>query len=412
MNEFIDSTTGKKLIYFNGLSKTLFFDVSQEPQSKDSITLEEKKYFQKCIKEVMLKRRRRPFRGQVVLEITFNIPNKNPPSIHRLAKNYIDLLVDDVQYKNRKVLLNDDRQISLLSVKCDYDLTKDHRISLKICSYAHFTHGVDLVDHLYFGDIEDADFSQENVDKFKEREADEKRELSNRTENLIEGLEELVVIKDVLEEKKRRYLQLLNKRMFQSAMLEQNSLDTHDVLSMFFNDLFKKRGLQTLEIPILSPRFTLELPDVPQKEGDSKYFKKALNECLFSYKKNQKAMFPMLCPIGITILYCPPKNHYIDLDNLASKIVPLVHEIFKPNFAFWGFVSESSMGSLELEKICKNEKAKYKQAQKVSIRHYQVIKLSRDNARDENGFVLMLLENGELHQTVWEKIEIAVRKML
>ncbi len=60
-------------------------------------------------------------------------------------------------------------------------------------------------------------------------------------------------------------------------------------------------------------------------------FKKAVREALVEFKKNRPVMYPLLTLAGATILYIPPSDGLrIDLDNLARRVIPSVHEELRP----------------------------------------------------------------------------------
>src|SRR5262245_31931739 len=70
----------------------IYLHIEQEPKSKNGITLAEQREFRKQVKDYLKKSSRRPFRGDIILEIDFQTTEDNPPALQTLTKNYLDLL--------------------------------------------------------------------------------------------------------------------------------------------------------------------------------------------------------------------------------------------------------------------------------------------------------------------------------
>lgn len=80
---------------------------------------------------------------------------------------------------------------------------------------------------------------------------------------------------------------------------------------------------------------TLKPLTLPTQEGDTEIFKERVRQTMDEFSKQFPLLKPLLTNLSLTILYVPPKNQDIDLDNLARYIVPLVNEAIKPPTSFW-----------------------------------------------------------------------------
>ena len=69
------------------------------------------------------------------MEIYFYCNRNNPPAIHTLTKNYLDLLSiphPNFNIKRRRLLYEDDKLIKILIVNYMLDLDSSYGISIKI----------------------------------------------------------------------------------------------------------------------------------------------------------------------------------------------------------------------------------------------------------------------------------------
>lgn len=90
--DYILTQEGQNNLLLRRRLKRLYFRIKQEPKSKNSIDEEEKKYFQQQVVQTLHDFQRRAYRSTVIMEIDFYCNQYNPPAIHTLAKNYLDLL--------------------------------------------------------------------------------------------------------------------------------------------------------------------------------------------------------------------------------------------------------------------------------------------------------------------------------
>ncbi|MFI7109679.1 hypothetical protein ACIBK9_25465 [Nonomuraea sp. NPDC050227] len=124
------------------LLRTLYMTIEGEPEQKGARGHRLAVAFQQQVVDHMVAARRRPFTGPVALDLYFETTRKNPPAIHRVAKNVLDLLGrsnSPVLPRRRSVLYRDDRQVKYLYVHLDQAWNRDE-------SWAELTAPSDLPD--------------------------------------------------------------------------------------------------------------------------------------------------------------------------------------------------------------------------------------------------------------------------
>ena len=119
MGDYILTQEGQKNLLFRRRLKRLYFQIKHDPKSKNHIDEEEKKCFQQQIVQTLQDFKRRAYRSPVIMKIDFFCNRNNPPAIHTLAKNYLDLLsipIPDSYTKRKRLLYKDDRLIKILII--------------------------------------------------------------------------------------------------------------------------------------------------------------------------------------------------------------------------------------------------------------------------------------------------------
>lgn len=358
--------------------------------------LEEKRRFQQELDKYMRDNNRKAFHGPVVIQLDFFPRRGNPPSIHKLAKNYIDLLYPTVT-RALRLPMKDDRQISMLIV--NYHVQEENEeplIRLTIAPMRDFMEDLRLYENIRSGSgfpeddgymLYDADDLIENVE----------RDDPNALDRALESLEEYRELKKDLNILRDLSLETHYIRSAQSAFLRGLDIkpshiplmyDTREDIgkhSTIFND-FRDQYRRDL---IISVPFTpLKSTGLPTKEGETVQFKKLIRSMLDQYKERYSILRPLLVNLKVTILYIPAINHESDLDNLARKIIPMVNEILKPPAGLWFNVNSQPAGF-----------------PKQSIIQYQVIKLPRSINDPEDGVARVVLGEYEPFHNLWAKID-------
>ncbi len=137
----------------------LWFNVV--PESKTSSAASRIGFQKELAIQLAQFRRRRPFSVPVIVEMDFTAALVNPPSVHTLAKHYLDLLqgpVDGSGLSQRRLLLTDDRLVKALI--CNYSVADGipPGISIRIATLNDFALNIELlrrVLHKEFSDKKD-----------------------------------------------------------------------------------------------------------------------------------------------------------------------------------------------------------------------------------------------------------------
>ena len=86
-SEYLLSKKGRIIENLKRQFKIFYFKIEQEPRTK-SITDSEAKYFRERLHQTLKEFKRRKFRSDIVLRITFFVSEEqNPPALQNLVKN-------------------------------------------------------------------------------------------------------------------------------------------------------------------------------------------------------------------------------------------------------------------------------------------------------------------------------------
>lgn len=118
-------------------------------------------------------------------------------------------------------------------------------------------------------------------------------------------------------------------------------------------------------------------------------------------------MFPLLTTIGVTMLYVPPAVGLgIDVDNLARRVIPFVHEELKPpstlHHAAKGY---ESVQDAEWEQQNREELKRLNRLPPYQVSKYQIFELPRTSADPADGSVSMVIDVGLGSFGPWHKAD-------
>ncbi len=391
--DYILTQEGQKNLLRRRRLKRLYFQVKHEPKSKNSINKEEKKSFQQQVVQILHDLQRRAYRSHVIMEIDFCCNQNNPPAIHTLAKNYLDLLktpLSDFNIKRKRLLYEDDRLIKILIVNYMLCSNLPCGILIKIDRLKNFFEDVKLVDRIIHNDFEDSSYNYFDINEIKQG---NNNGFSDQYENL----------KD-LRESKDSYVKIIGHESYsimedfaiqdiQKSLLQIGNLSISGLKALFAPFLNERTpsdiSQAILEITknnrnmIISPPLALDLRHTPIKKGQTNIFKNNVKTVLKNFTKQFPILSPLKTPLGIIVLYVPPKTKSIDLDNLARYIIPFVNETIQPPMSF---VNSTN-----------------------SVTRYQFIELPRFDSDSYAGYVRLIFDNPFL-RSVWDKVDNVIDK--
>ena len=340
--EYLNTTGGQVHQRYKRLLKLVRFTVYQEPKGKNSSD-EEKCKFRKQIHVQLREQNRRRFRGDILLQIDYYTTKNNPPEIQTLSKNYLDLLHKEMPHIDalKSILYDDDSQIKVLisNYHIDENNIKQPRIEIKAYSMRHFLADIELVDKIISSDFSDSDYSLQLIseDIFKQKRFSSDSDYFDILADLEEGKNDYC---NFYGEQYYRVQKDCLIRQIQEQFLQQNNLDIVDLLSIFQPFLPKNKkyssasNIQNIwslsrNMISFSPSF-LKVGNAPRHLGEKKIFKDNLEGLLNEFREKFKMLFPLLHPINVIIIFIPPLDRVVDLDNLARYIIPFINKVFKP----------------------------------------------------------------------------------
>lgn len=404
--------------------RRLNFAVSHEPKSKNSIRESQKIQFQQQILQELRGFKRRAYRSPVVMEIDFYSNQNDPPAIHTLAKNYLDLLEDPVcgsNIKRKKLLYKDDRLIRILIVNYHLEPNVGPHISVKIDTLANYLADLKLVEKIIHNDFREGRSSHkswlENDFDIRDYECDsddnpcsELRALQERKESIVQTLGH-----DLYKVQENWVIQSV-----QEDFLKHSEIKVSQLLSLFCSDsntempsghLEELDRLATLNRNwIISPPFTLDLTHTPIQKGDTKKFKQNVDTVLLDFRKRFPVLFPLRTLLGVTVLYIPPKAQSVDLDNLARYIMPRVDEYIEPPSNFINTINIDLIRAPDVKAQFLKMQEQSRRMPKSSVTRYQFIELPRFRDDSHAGCVRLIFDNASSRESLWDKIDDIIRK--
>lgn len=420
-SEYIVTREGQAHEKFKRSLDKIYLQIQQEPKSKNGISLDEKKEFRERVRQLLKKQKRRAFRSDIILEIDFQTKQDNPPALHTLTKNYLDLLhkpMPDVD-SNKEILFKDDSQIKTLIANYHLNtfINKKPEIRIRAYRFSHFIKDIELagrIRHDRFEDDSGFSYRYRRYDDFEEE------EYIRFNDDYYDDLLELEKDKDWYIEKsgvsfytlQKQYLQ----RRIQEQFLQQNNISINNLISLFqasfnynnkysFDKKFQKLWELTANLISVSTN-SIELGGAPYQKGDTRIFKSNLEKKLKEFKSKYRILFPLLQPISVTVFYTPPIQNVLDLDNLARYIVPLLTEIFEPPA-----ILELAYDSKFLNDSLKREVSILQRFPKNGIANYQLIYRPRAEDTPDEGIINFYITDGMfLNNNIWRTIDRFIDK--
>lgn len=394
-----------------------------EPRSRRSISDDERREFQADLVAAMMDRT--SFRGGVVLELDFSVTEPNPPSIHELAKTYIDLLQrpapgSQMTLKNR--LYRDDRQIKFLVV--NYDTMgvgkRDPHILMNARPLRHLVDDLQLLSQIR-GD----ELRAERRSLTTTAQLDELKNLWSEEDD--ENLDDLLDQRREHRADKSTYIKLFGERIWedhdrtlrfqiQRAYLRRSDRWLRSALLTYPDIVRPPRSHIDGNFPFLSLASrsllltgSVKFAGLPRQEGEGNAFKKTVRAVLEDLVRRMPILMPLEMPLSITLFCVRPTTRVIDLDNIARKyVVPAVHEVFKPPSSFARAIAPQAKRQPENYRWLVADLERLKRMPPYSITRYTVIELPPIDTDPPEGEVRVALGDGMNPSSVLDELEQAL----
>lgn len=415
-SDYLNTSKGQAHEWYKRHFKKIYLTIDQEPQSKNSLSDIEKQRFRAEVKRQLAESNRRAYRGDIILEIDFYTTKNNPPAIHTLVKNYLDLLHKEMPHLDKfsQLLFRDDSQVKVLIANYHLNIHRSHKphISITCYSMSDFIIDVALAERIRRNEF--TDINEWDRRKNSHTRIDEVRD-TNLFFDLRKELDDILGKESNIVSKFGRttfdLLAHFHTRRLQEQYLKDNKIDITD-LSHVFQRRFSqnKKYIDDSEFQkiwdIVSNYISfgldfLEVGSVPRKTGDRQVFRSSLQAKLTSFKEKHKTLFPLLQPIGLTVIFIPSEDLPADLDNLARDLVPFIHEIFQPPVKH-----KNPITGLQGQEIVLKEAELLQKLPKYSITTYQIISVPRKKNDPVNGKIDLIITDGMLPKSnVWTAVD-------
>ena len=419
-SEYLETEDGQRRERRKRFAKRQWFTVpNHEPKSKNSIADTEKVRFQQQILAQMEERGRRAYRSPVVLEIDFDSNQEDPPAVHTLAKNYMDLLqkpVDGSGIDRSRLLLVDDRRIDVLIVNYHLRRLRNPEIRLQVDTVANFVQDIALLDRIRHRDF--CDEPSYDVDSVWD--GDGARHRDDRLSDAIEDLRDWERRRADIESQwgpaafeGMRRMNLMRAQELHLQTFEPKVQDLLLFLAPLVSGDSAMEGLHAqMRDMIVTPPFMLDLTHAPVKGTGKDVFKTNVSGALTAFKAKHALLFPLLQTVGVTVLCVPPKSHaakgkeqYVDLDNLARYVIPAVHEVLNPPADTVHTFDVTAVSDKRLRRDFQNRLERLKRTPKYSVTQYQMIRLPRLVGDPDNGLVRLALCSGRPYESLWHRMD-------
>ena len=396
--------------------------LDQQPQSKN-IKMADRITFQRAVVERLDEIGQAAYRGPVFLQMDFFNAARNPPAIYRLPKNYLDLLgkpVEGAGIGRRRVLYRDDRQVKALVVRYHFrGVDGQPAILLRAEPFRDFIADAHLAKRISRDDFEEDERCRWRSLSSYDAGHDPFRGDDGRDNDGFERLADC-------ERDRASIVQLLGNDAFES-MRQLNRMEAHQgflrtmerqvcagILFAFQNTPQKKSdphdgvmdrlALKTRNMSLDSP-FTLELPRAPKQKGDGEVFDRDLRIALERFKAKYHYLFPLATALSVTVLMIPPEGGGKDLDNLATRIVKPLQEIWSPPSSFAHAYNTDNIEDEALRKHWDDARNDVPKDLKNSILEYRVFELPRLPDDPKDGFIRLAVGDGLLPVQFREEID-------
>lgn len=404
--EYLLSAKGAYSRYlFRKYKRTIHLEIEGEPLTKKSMRSNIKIDFQNIIIGQLRQQHRRGFTLKTPLCIDMDVftNDKNPPHIHAIPKNYLDLLskpLDD-KSKRSKIVFTDDMQVKYLNIR--YHIGSDFKPSIWIVIYPFndFVIDIRLAHAIANGDIEDEDqHSRPRCDDIEEK-------YNDKFIESIEDYNSLIKNKDIydgvnFEMMKQIYLQSVQENFFVTQTITVkglywvfgNGISYKDFISGHrYNNPNMDSVHDYLKDMIVNSPFNIKLPSVPTKDGETEIFKNAIETIMENYSSKNRFLNPLLVPVCIKVFYKPPvttNNFHKDLDNIMRIIVPIFHDVFKPPVSHLQVLKTDGL-SQEAKERHEAALSKIPKSIQHQISGYEIVEVPRVNGDLSDGFVTIVL---------------------
>jgi hypothetical protein len=389
--------------------------IEGEPASKGKRGTAVAAQYQRQVMDVMKLHSRHPLTGPVALDLYFRSRRRNPPTIQRAAKYFLDLLgttlSENIEPRRRSVLYRDDRQVRFLYVNQSQGWPWEHDMhSANAGSTFLFASPARHVE----ADLCAAyDLYKEEDDGWVEwpSDLDSAGKSPFAIPDMPSGPEfdwlDGSPPADATPERRWMYEQV---RFNSIETLQDVHLARTDAVLAYavagylahrrrrepYRDLFASTFTYHSHL-LLSDPISLSLPGLPRRSGQGDAFQQAVRERFETFKASEPLLETLLTTIKLTFLVIPPEQGK-DLDNIALEVLPIAHDVLKPHIV--PFVRAPRIAGEPDDQWWAEIRKRLQSVNAQSVTSYQVIELPR-SPRDPPEGVLRVALGRESNKSWW-----------
>jgi len=413
---------------FDRWLQTVRVTVDQEPRQKGPAGRREAQPFRAAVREAITLKHDWPKpRAALALDFAFHATARQPPSLWRLPKHYLDLLgaSSAPPADPGPVLYGDDQQVKLLFATLDRtDNPGDSgRIHLKARTRASAITDMQLAGEL----IEHEDL--EGDTRWAEADPEDGMDQHDENRHLPEYLAERLRFHD-----KARYQAMLlgsNDRLVRSVffdaarwLLTGVDSDTRRLARLgpagsvavegLLNNIVEWNVQQRDRLWWSTIR--VELPPLPLQTGDGATFALAIRLAFRGFIQQRPDLQPLIVPLRVTVLVVPPKRRAADikdLDNILIDVLAIMEEEVKPHPEPWRLASPGVWPDGDTDHVSRSEDRARSRGLSISgTWAYQVLELHRQPADTDQGALILVPGLGWNHMSIWSEAERFVEQRL
>ena len=388
--EFLSSDEGKRLLLTIRRQRRLYLDVlGVEPRGK-TMRSNERLRFQSAVLRQLRERRRRAYRGPLVLRLRIKTTSETPGHIHTLTKNFLDLLGPQLSPSPspRALLYHDDSQIHGLTVTC--------------------THGADKAE-IQITARSLGDFREDLSIAMECEHATHRRQTHYGSGG--DSLGSLTLHREAyihrIGERAYNYLLAIEQRAAQLNILGHSGLRARD-LAFFYRaiDLRFGRNAKFLEDlgrsweeSFFDSPFRIKLDQLPTKVGSSSSYREHIDAAVTEFHERYfRFLSPVRIPLALEVVIKPPIDRLArsahDLDNVMRKyLIPKIVEVFQPPSSFLWAINREEIGAVdrELGTAWQNDVGRVPKSTAIGLVRLDAWRIPRAEGDHSPGFVAINL---------------------
>lgn len=412
--EYLESPKGQYNRYrWRRWYRRLYLDFSIEPQSKNAMSQADKIKLQREIISQMessqiIRSGRRAFKGPIAVSFSLSSTSKTPPHIHTAMKNLLDLFGKPLPasgIKRKGLAYYDDKQIKYLSV--NYNVAQgEPKIRTTIAPLGHFLEDISFVVRILNEEWDLEIENQSDYNKFLQEIGEEDDDyLDDEIEDAHEHFRDVrdkkgawatfederdykMFLRDAQANVQKYYLRYYRLRLEEIYHLYRAAGLAKSYLSYSSSSFEEAKRQHSVTMCKIFEKFPLRinLPGIPKKAGETKVFKEQVRKMMVEFAKKRPALVPILIPIGLEVIFKPPKaseGFSKDLDNIMRLVLPIFHEIFEPPVTPSANLDEGDINSPLLEEIVKG----IPKSVRRSVARYDIIEVPRQEYDGDDGYI-------------------------